>query len=90
MKNSYWITIAVAALVVGVLLGYGIWGPNAARLPEVEKELTAAQAKIAETQKKTGDLESNLGKVANEKLNLEKENTELKEALEKAAKKKGR
>jgi len=90
MKNSYWITIAAAALVVGFLLGYGIWGPNAARLPEVEKELTAAQAKIAETQKKTGDLESNLGKVANEKLNLEKENAELKEALEKAAKKKGR
>ena len=90
MKNSYWITIAAAALVVGLLLGYGIWGPNAARLPEVEKELTAAQAKIGETQKKTGDLESNLGKVANEKLNLEKENAELKEALEKAAKKKGR
>jgi septal ring factor EnvC (AmiA/AmiB activator) len=90
MKNSYWITIAAAALVVGLLLGYGIWGPNAARLPEVEKELTAAQAKIAETEKKTGDLESNLGKVANEKLNLEKENAELKEALEKAAKKKGR
>lgn len=90
MKNSYWITIAAAALVVGLLLGYGIWGPNAARLPEVEKELTTAQAKIAETQKKTGDLESNLGKVANEKLNLEKEIAELKEALEKAAKKKGR
>ena len=90
MKNSYWITIAAAALVVGFLLGYGIWGPNAARLPEVEKELTAAQAKIAETEKKTGALESNLGKVANEKLNLEKENAELKEALEKAAKKKGR
>src|SRR3989338_440911 len=85
MKNSYWITIAAAALVVGVLLGYGIWGPNAARLPEVEKELTAAQAKIAETQKKTGDLESNLGKVANEILFLEKDNTELKEALENAA-----
>lgn len=90
MKNSYWITLAAAALVVGVLLGYGIWGPNAARLPEVEKELTAAQAKIAETEKKTGALESNLGKVTNEKLNLEKENAELKEALEKAAKKKGR
>jgi len=90
MKNSYWITIAAAALVVGLLLGYGIWGPNAARLPEVEKELTAAQAKIAETQKKTGDLESNLGKVANEKLNLEKENAELKESLEKASRKKGR
>ena len=90
MKNSYWIIIASAALVVGVLLGYSIWGPNAARLPEVEKELTAAQANIAETKKKTGDLESNLGKITNEKLNLEKENTDLKEALEKASKKKGR
>ena len=90
MKNSYWITIAAAALVVGLLLGYGVWGPNAARLPEVEKELTAAQAKIAETQKKSGDLESNLGKVTNEKLNLEKENAELKESLEKASRKKGR
>jgi len=90
MKNTYWIAIAAAALVVGLLLGYGVWGPNAARLPEVEKELTAAQAKIAETQKKSGDLESNLGKVTNEKLNLEKENAELKESLEKASRKKGR
>ena len=90
MKNTYWIAIAAAALVVGLLLGYGVWGPNAARLPEVEKELTAAQAKIAETEKKTGALESNLGKVANEKLNLEKENAELKESLEKASRKKGR
>lgn len=90
MKNNYWIAIAVAALVVGVLLGYGMWGSSAARLPEVEKELSASQAKIADDKKKMGDLESNLGKIANEKLNLEKENTDLKEALEKTAKKKGR
>ena len=90
MKNNYWIAIAVAALVVGVLLGYGMWGPSAARLPEVEKELSAAQSQIGDFKKKTGDLESNLGKITNEKLNLEKDNADLKEALEKAAKKKGR
>lgn len=90
MKNNYWIAIAVAALVVGVLLGYGIWGSNAARLPEVEKELSAAQAQIGEAKKKTTDMESNLGKIANEKLNLEKENADLKEELEKVSKKKGR
>lgn len=87
MKNTYWIAIAVAALVLGVLVGYGIWGPSAARLPEVQKELSAAQSQIAEVKKKTVDIESNLGKITNEKLNLEKENAELKEALEKATKK---
>ena len=90
MKNTYWIAIAVAALVVGLLLGYSVWGPSAARLPEVEKELSAAQSQIGDFKKKTGDLESNLGKITNEKLNLEKENADLKEELEKTVKKKGR
>jgi peptidoglycan hydrolase CwlO-like protein len=84
MRNGYWIAIAVAALVVGVLLGYGIWGPTAVRLPEVEKELSAAQSQIADIRKKATELESHLGKVTNEKLNLEKEVSELKEELEKA------
>lgn len=90
MKDTYWIVIAVAALVVGVLVGYGVWGPSAARLPEVEKQLSTAQSQMGDFKKKAGDLESNLGKITNEKLNLEKENTDLKEALEKATKKKGR
>ncbi len=87
MKNSYWIAIAVAALIVGILVGYGTWGSSAAKLPEVEKELKTVQSQVAESKKKAGDLESNLGKITNEKLNLEKENADLKEALEKASKK---
>ena len=87
MKNNYWIAIAVAALVVGVLLGYGIWGPSAGRLPEVEKELSAARTQAGDIKKKAGDLEANLGKITNEKLNLEKEVTELKEEIEKVTKK---
>lgn len=90
MKNNYWIAIAVAALVVGVLVGYGIWGPNAARLPEVEKELKAAQGQVEKSKKEMADLKGNLGEVTNQKLNLEKEAADLKESLEKATKRKGR
>ena len=90
MKNNYWIAIAVAALVVGVLVGYGIWGPSAARVPEMEKELKAAQGQVEKSKKELADLKGNLGEVTNQKLNLEKEAADLKEALEKATKRKGR
>lgn len=86
MKNNYWIAITVAALVVGVLMGYGIWGPNAARLPEMEKELKAAQGQVEKSKKDIADLKGNLGEITNQKLNLEKEAADLKEALEKASK----
>ncbi|TMA09695.1 MAG: hypothetical protein E6J89_12315 [Deltaproteobacteria bacterium] len=87
MKNSYWVAIAVGALVVGILIGYGIWGPRATRLPEIEKELSAMQSQINDFKKKTGDLEGNLGRVTNEKLNLEKEKAELQAELDKFTKK---
>jgi len=80
----------VAALVVGVLVGYGIWGPNAARVPEMEKELKGAQGQVEKSKKELADLKGNLGEVTNQKLNLEKEAADLKEALEKATKRKGR
>lgn len=85
MKNTYWIAIAVAALIVGVLVGYGVWGSSAGRLPEVEKEVSSFQGQLADLKKKHADLEANLGKVTNEKLILEKEIAELKEVQEKAA-----
>jgi peptidoglycan hydrolase CwlO-like protein len=90
MNKNVWIAIAVAALVVGVLLGYGVWGPDAGRVPEMEKDLKAAQALVEKTKKEIADLKGNLGDVTNQKLNLEKENADLKEALEKASKRKGR
>lgn len=87
MTNTYWISIAGAALILGLIVGYGVWGPSAARVPELEKEVSSVQAQLADFKKKNSELEANLGKVANEMLNLEKENTELKEAAEKAKKK---
>ena len=90
MKNNYWIAIAAAVFVVGILFGYALWGPRAGRLADVETELSAAQAQVSDLKKKVADTESNLGKVANEKLSMEKEMADMKEAMEKPAKKQRR
>ncbi|MBI2360140.1 MAG: hypothetical protein HYV04_14795 [Deltaproteobacteria bacterium] len=87
MKTSYWIAIAVVALIAGVLVGYGVWGPQAARVPEVEAQVASVQAQVEQLKKKVAEMEANLGRVTNEKLNLEKQAEELKDALEKATKK---
>ncbi len=87
MKNSYWIAIAAVTLLIGLIVGYGIWGSDAAKLPEIQQELAAAEAKVGDFKKKIADMESNLGRITSEKLTLEKENTEIKEAMEKATKK---
>ncbi|HEX9443392.1 MAG TPA: hypothetical protein VGA73_04695 [Candidatus Binatia bacterium] len=86
-KNTQMIAIAVGAFIVGILFGYAIWGPRAARLADAEKELGAAQAQVAEMRKKVTDTEANLGKLANEKLSMEKDMAEMKDAMEKSASK---
>jgi peptidoglycan hydrolase CwlO-like protein len=90
MKNNFWIAIAAGAFVVGILFGYAIWGPRAGRLAETEKELAAAQTQVGELRKKVTDTETNLGKVTNEKLSIEKDMADMKEAMEKASKTKRR
>jgi predicted nucleic acid-binding Zn-ribbon protein len=52
----------------------------------VERELSAVQAQLSEAKQNATKTETNLGKITNEKLNLEKENADLKEALEKTSK----
>ena len=86
MKNTYWIAIAVSALIVGLLVGYGIWGSSASKLAEDKQERNSVLAQGSESKQQVADLEANLGKITNEKLRLEKENAELKETLEKALK----
>ncbi len=86
MKNSFWLVVVIVALAIGVLAGYSIWGPSAARLPELENQISGLQSQLAAVKKKSAGLETNLGKVANDKLNLEKENADLKDALAKAQK----
>jgi peptidoglycan hydrolase CwlO-like protein len=90
MNDKQWIAIAVGAFIVGILFGYAIWGPRAARLGEAEKELAAVQTQAGELKKKMADTEANMGKLANEKLSMEKEMAEMKDAMEKASKTKRR
>lgn len=72
MKTNYWIAIVVVALIVGILIGYGWWGRSAARLPQVQQQVATLQSELEGSKKKTAE--------------LEKENAELKQALEKPKK----
>lgn len=73
MKTTYWTGIVVAALIVGILIGYGWWGRSAARLPQVQQQVATLQSQLEDWKKKGAE--------------LEKENAELKQALEKVKKK---
>jgi type II secretory pathway component PulM len=84
MTNKQWTAIVVGAFIVGILFGYAVWGPRAARLTEAEKDLATAQAQAGELKKRVADTEANLGKIANDKLTAEKELADMKEAMEKA------
>lgn len=86
MKNAYWGAIVATVLIIGVLAGYGMWGSEAAKVPDLERQVDALQAQVVESKKKVTDLEANLGKVINEKLNVEKEIAEMKESLKKPPK----
>lgn len=87
MRQEYWIGAVIAALLVGLLVGYGIWGGRAGRLAEIERDRDALAAQVKDVKQKADQLEANLGKIVNDKLNLEKENAALKEALEAAKRK---
>jgi type II secretory pathway component PulM len=83
MKNSHWIAVVVGAFIVGILFGYGIWGPRAARLAQVEQDLSAAEGQVSELKKQVAETRANLGQITDEKLTLEKQMAETKEAAEK-------
>ena len=58
--QPYWIAalIAVAAIFVGILIGYTRWGVTAAVVNLVEKELTDTQARIKTLEKRMTAMES--------------------------------
>jgi hypothetical protein len=59
-RKPYWpvAVIALAALGVGVLIGYTRWGTTAAIVNLVEKELADTQAHIKALEKRVADMET--------------------------------
>ncbi|MFB3817116.1 MAG: hypothetical protein ACE147_05575 [Candidatus Methylomirabilales bacterium] len=51
MKREYWIALVVAALIVGIGVGYGIWGSDASQLAELN-------AKVAQLSQENADLKA--------------------------------
>jgi len=39
MKTEYWVLIAVVALLVGLLIGYGIWGSKAGEVANLKAQV---------------------------------------------------
>lgn len=39
MKREYWIGLIIVALVVGVLIGYGVWGTKAAQVADLDSKV---------------------------------------------------
>lgn len=53
MRTEYWVVIIVVAFLIGILIGYGIWGSKAAEVPalkakveELTKENEALKARV--------------------------------------------
>ncbi len=86
MKNSFWVVVVIVAFAFGVLVGYGVWGPGAAKLPQLEQQVSALQSQVMEMRSKEEGLEAHLRRLTNDKLNLEKQNGDLKDALAKSQK----
>jgi hypothetical protein len=53
MKRAYWIGLILVALVVGVLVGYGVWGTKAAQVADLD-------SKVQQLTQENADLRSKL------------------------------
>ena len=45
MKREYWVVLVNAALVVGIVVGYGIWGSEASRVAEPKAKVEDKEIK---------------------------------------------
>ena len=61
-QKQHWpiVVIALAALGVGILIGYTRWGATAAIVNLVEKELADTQAHIRALEKRVADMEARM------------------------------
>ncbi len=53
MKREYWIGLVIVAMVIGVLVGYSLWGGEASQAAEL-------QTKVQQLMQENADLKSQL------------------------------
>ena len=59
-NTGYWIAAIIAAVSIGILIGYEQWGSTAAIVSVVEKEMAITQAHIKRLEKRVGEMELRL------------------------------
>ena len=52
MKREYWIGLIIVSLVVGVLIGYGVWGTKAAQVADLDSKVQQLTQENAELRSK--------------------------------------
>jgi cell division protein FtsB len=62
-ERIYWFIAILAALLVGVLIGYERWGTTAALVDIVERELAAKEKRLQSLEERIGILETQAAKV---------------------------
>jgi len=58
VKTEIWVVMVVIALLVGFLIGYGIWGPGAAQVPALERRIGELATRIDELTKENQTLKA--------------------------------
>ena len=59
----YWIAAILAAVLVGVLIGYERWGTTATLVSIVERELAVKEKRLQALEERVGELETQAAKM---------------------------
>ena len=59
-NTGYWMAAIIAAVSIGILIGYEQWGSTAAVVSVVEREMAMTQAHIKLLEKRLGEMELRL------------------------------
>jgi len=39
LRTEYWVALLVVALIIGVVVGYGVWGMKVSQIAELESKV---------------------------------------------------
>ena len=62
-ERVYWITAILAAVLVGLLIGYERWGTTATLVSIVERELARTERRVSTLERRIGALEDRAAEI---------------------------